>query len=119
MKAWHRTRWALILLFPLALVITRLASPSPILRTIALGTAPWQIVLDQRTARAFVITADDNTNAVSVLDTTSGALIQTTLLGGTLWLGDAALQFGGAPIAGVDEQTQRVFIAYQNLQLRG
>lgn len=100
-------------------LLLRLLAPPMILGTVALGTIPWQVVVDHRTGRAFVFTADRSTNVVSVLDTATGTLLRTVSVGGTLLFDSDELHFGAAPVAGIDERTQRVFISGQSLNGHG
>jgi len=55
------------------------AGPGSTLVTIAIGTAPSAVAVDDRAGRAFVISVADK--AVSVLDTTSGRLVRTVTIG--------------------------------------
>lgn len=123
------TRWrgrtaalAVVLLAVLAGgAIARPWETSPLLRTVALGTVPWQVVLDQRTGRAFVVTANRTANTVSMLDTATGALLRTFAVGGALWFQSTAMSspLWSEQIAGADERTQRVFIAVQGQDGQG
>ena len=119
MTALRVTRWGSVLLVSLLVVVLWRPVASSPLRTIALGTAPWQLAVNQRAHRAFIYTATQRGNTVSVLDTASGALLHTVQVGGTLLFDSNELQFGVARLLAVDEQTQRVFVEGQRSDGQG
>src|SRR5919199_3598919 len=57
------------------------AGVAPVVRTIAVGTAPVAMDMDTTTGRAFVVNQGSNT--VSVLDTRTGILVRTVAVGRT------------------------------------
>jgi len=75
----------------------RHASADPVIATVAVGRAPWRVVVDGASGRVFVVNRGDGT--VSVLDSAAASLVTTTLV-------------GSDPVAAaVDERTRRVFVA--------
>src|SRR5438128_1720520 len=88
------------------------ADRSPVLGTVALGQSPSTVVVDARTARAFV----GDGNLVHVLDTATGKLLRTV----TVAPSPAGVR---ANLLAVDEQAGRVLVLseppFGPLPLRG
>jgi DNA-binding beta-propeller fold protein YncE len=83
------------------IVLARHAASGPVVRTVALGKSPINVVVDPRTGHAFVATFTpiDRYGHVSLLDARSGALVRTVAA-------------GFDPLAmTVDGQAGRVFVA--------
>jgi YVTN family beta-propeller protein len=73
---------------------------SPVLRTVAVGTNPDAVAVDERTGHVFVVNAgqDPHNGSVSVLDARGGAMLRTVAV-------------GTQPDAvAVDERAGRVFV---------
>ncbi len=75
----------------------RHASADPVIATVAVGRAPWRVVVDGASGRVFVVNRGGGT--VSVLDSASASLVATAPV-------------GSDPVAAaVDERTRRVFVS--------
>lgn len=99
------------------------ATTGTLLRTIPVGQSPFAVTLDQRSGRAFVITATSpgrhNTcgyGYVSMLDTSASTLLRTLALPGPAIPSPAAQVpcsfslLGGPGVMAVDEQVGRLFV---------
>jgi DNA-binding beta-propeller fold protein YncE len=75
---------------------------------VPLSQVPSAIVVDTRTARAFITMVGGSAGAgqVQVFDTGTWRLLRTVVVG------------TGALISAVDERTGRVFVAYENVRVR-
>jgi hypothetical protein len=84
-----------------AIVLARHAASAPVVRTVALGESPINVVVDPQTGHAFVATFTpiDSYGHMSLLDARSGALVRTVAAG-----------FDPLAMA-VDGQTGRAFAA--------
>jgi len=98
MRRW--TLWlgsALLVLAVAGLLGLRYARADPVIATVAVGRAPWRVVVDGASGRVFVVNRGGGT--VSVLDSASASLVATSPV-------------GADPVAAaVDERTGRVFVA--------
>ena len=77
-------RLAVVLLVVLAAVVLRYPEPGPpAVRTVALEDWPSAVAVDAQTAHAFIASSDvvHHSGRVSVLDTTTGALVRTIHVG--------------------------------------
>src|SRR5436305_297740 len=86
-------------------MVARPVNAGPIVRTQTLDQSPMGVAVDTRTRRAFITTSDANDNgSVSVLDTGTGALVNTVAVGPGL-----------LPLSvSVDERAGRAFVINQN-----
>src|ERR687886_814549 len=86
-------------------LVARPMNAGPIVHTQMLDRSPMGVAVDTRTGRAFITTSDANNNgSVSVLDTHTGALINTIPLGPGL-----------LPLSvSVDERARRAYVINQN-----
>src|SRR5438552_4377263 len=88
---------------PVAFAVSR--HSGPFTGTIAVGTSPMALAIDERTGHAFVVNRDDAT--VSMLDVARGRLVRT-------------VPAGTMPVAvAVDERTARAFVVASNTSRLG